>query len=205
MSQRWVVRRVLALLVLGVVAVWAPRGEARLGDHVGGGFEARLVRCADVTVPAALSGCGSDPLAVGLLQIEFGQLRIIINGAARDASYTVVLQSPGGGPDAALGTVTTNHGGHGQLQARVFEQGDVASGFIVLRRAGSDQFVSGIRLVGGGAARVVPGSGSGTGRDNEMKAEDDDENEAEDERGIRCPPRSLRRRQRPRSAVELRQ
>jgi len=52
---------------------------------------------ADVTVPAALSGCGSDPLAVGLRQIEFGKLRIMINGAARDASYTVVLQSPGGG------------------------------------------------------------------------------------------------------------
>jgi len=190
MPQRWVVRQVLALLVLGVVAAWAPRGEARLGEHVGGGFEARLVRCADVTVPAALTGCGSDPLAVGLLQIEFGTLRIIINGAARDASYTIVLRSPGGGPAAVLGTVTTNHGGHGQLETRAFEQGDVASGFIVLRRAGSDQFVSGIRLVGGGTARVVPGSGSGTGREKETEDEEENEGVGDDEefdaRLVRC-------------------
>ena len=97
----------------GVVGGRASGVEARLGQHVGGGFEARLVRCADVTLPAALSGCGSDPLDVGLLQIEFGTLRIIINGAARDATYTVLLRAPGGGPVAALGTMTTNDGGHG--------------------------------------------------------------------------------------------
>ena len=164
MSHSRVVRLVLPFLVLGFLAVWVPSAEARLGEHVGGGFDARLVRCADVTIPAPLTGCGSDPLSVGLLQIEFGNLRIIINGAERDATYTIVLRSPGDGPATVLGTVSTNHGGHGQVEARVFDQGDVASGFIVLRRAGSDQFVSGIRLVGGGNG---PGNDEGGNGDDE--------------------------------------
>ena len=176
MSQTCLVRRVLPLLVLGLIAVWAPRAEARLGEHVGGGFDARLVRCADVTIPAPLTGCGSDPLSVGLLQIEFGKLRIIINGAERDATYTILLRSPGGGPVVTLGTVTTNHGGHGQVEARVFDQGDVASGFIVLRRAGNDQFVSGIRLVGGGSGR---GSGQGDDEDDQGENGDDEEFDAQ--------------------------
>ncbi|MGH7390244.1 MAG: hypothetical protein ACREM3_12420 [Candidatus Rokuibacteriota bacterium] len=181
MAQRALAHHFLVLLALGILAVWTPQAEAHRGRHSGGAFEGRLFRCADITVPAALSGCGTDPLAVGLLEIEFGKLRIIINGAARDASYTVVLQAPDGGPDTTLGTVTTNHGGHGQIHARVFEQGDVASGFVVLRRNGLDQFVMGVRLVGGGRFRHDSGPGSGLAND----AEGDDEEEFE-ARLVRC-------------------
>src|SRR5262249_11064272 len=137
----------VALLALGALAISAQNAEARHGRHSGGGFEAPLVRCASVNRPAALTGCGTDPLASGSAEIEFARADVKVAGALANAIYTVVLRTPGGTAETTLGTLTTNAAGNGALQASVFQQGDVASGIIVVRRASADQFVAAILLV----------------------------------------------------------
>ncbi len=70
-------------------------------------FEPALVRCADVTVPAMIKGCGSDPLNNGHAQIEndSGDLTIKISGAKTGATYTAVLLGQNGTSLQQLGTL----------------------------------------------------------------------------------------------------
>ena len=53
-------------------------------------FQPALVRCTDVTVPGTLSGCGSDSLTSGQVDIEEddGAVLIHVSGARPSTSYT---------------------------------------------------------------------------------------------------------------------
>ncbi len=108
------------------------------------GFEAGLVTCGTVNVPAALTGCGSDTLSRGNVDIEGdGNLAILISGAATSQTYTAFLRSPNG-TQTALGTLTTNSMGSGTLtKTGAFTADTTGSGTVVLQRGGSDQFLSG--------------------------------------------------------------
>lgn len=126
-------------------------------------FQPGLVRCADVVVPAPLTGCGSDPLNSGRVDVEnpSGAFSIHISGATPGQSYTAILRAPGGTP-IALGTVgPTNSRGDASL--------DVADGFAA-GTVGSDSAPAQqrgpicVRLQGGSEVRaaahfrVKPGS-----------------------------------------------
>ena len=112
-------------------------------------FQPGIVRCADVVVPAALAGCGSDPLTSGSAEIEQsdGALRIRVRGATPGVSYTAVLQPPSG-PALTLGTVgPTNLHGAARLDVlNAFPAETVGSGEIILQRSGVNQFVSGFKV-----------------------------------------------------------
>jgi len=109
----------------------------------GPGLEAGLVTCGSVGVPAALTGCGTDTLSRGNVDIEGGSLAILISGAAVSQTYTAVLLSPAGN-QTALGSLTTNSKGSATLtKTGAFTPGTTASGTVVLERGGSDQFLSG--------------------------------------------------------------
>ena len=112
-------------------------------------FQPALVRCTDVTVPAALSACGSDSLSRGRVDIENsdGALSIHVTGARPSTSYTALLRSPTGAT-TPLGTVgPTNKAGNGMLiVAAAFAPGTIGSGEVVLQSSSTDQFVSGFRV-----------------------------------------------------------
>jgi hypothetical protein len=110
----------------------------------GPGFEAGLVTCGSVNAPAVLTGCGSDTLSRGNVDIEGdGNVAILISGASASQTYTAVLRSPNGS-QTALGSLTTKSNGSGTLtKASAFAAGITGSGTVVLQRGGSDQFLSG--------------------------------------------------------------
>lgn len=168
------------VLTFAVVAFSAHDAEARRGRHSGGGFEAPLVRCASVNRPGALSACGGDPLGAGSAEIEFARVDIKVAGAIANTIYTVVLRAPRSAQETTLGTLTTNAAGNGALQAPLFRQGDVASGIIVLRRAGADQFVAGILSV----AQAVRDRGAQAENENKVENENEIEKQKEIEKQI---------------------
>lgn len=112
-------------------------------------FQPGIVRCADVVVPAALAGCGSDPLTSGNAEIEQsdGALRIRVHGATPGVVYTAVLQPPSG-PALPLGTLpATNLHGNAKLDVlNAFPAETVGTGEIILKRNGANQFVSGFKV-----------------------------------------------------------
>jgi hypothetical protein len=110
----------------------------------GPGLETGLVTCGSVGVPAALTGCGTDALSRGNVDIEGdGNLAILISGAAASQTYTAALRSPTGA-QSALGSLTTNSKGAGTLtKTGAFAAGTTGSGTVVLQRLGDDQFLSG--------------------------------------------------------------
>ena len=115
--------------------------------HAGPDFNPGLIRCADVNHPAALTGCGTDALKSGNANIagDNGDLAIFVHGAGAKQSYAAVLRSPGGN-ELALGTVTTDKKGNGNLLKNdVVAAGAGASGTIVLKRNG-DQYMSGFKV-----------------------------------------------------------
>ncbi len=112
-------------------------------DLRGPGYEAGLVTCASVKVPAGLTGCGSDTLSRGNVIEGDGSVAILISGAAASETYTAILRSPTGS-QVALGSLTTNSKGTGTLiKTGAFPADATASGTFVLQRLGSDQFLSG--------------------------------------------------------------
>jgi S-layer homology domain len=112
------------------------------------GLEAAVVGCAEVTTPAVLAGCGTDPLRTGKADIRLdGRVKVEVVGALPNATYTLLLRSPDGTTDQSLGTLATNPAGNGQLKiVGAFVPGDVGAGNLVLRRADADQFFSGFRI-----------------------------------------------------------
>jgi len=112
-------------------------------------FQPVLVRCTDVTAPGTLSGCGSDSLTYGHVDVENddGALSIHVSGARPSTSYTAILRSPGG-MTTALGTVgPTNGAGNATLVVTSeFPASMIGSGAVVLQSAGTDEFVSGFKV-----------------------------------------------------------
>ncbi len=113
-------------------------------------FQPGLVRCTDVTVPAAVSGCvGTDPLTSGHADAENddGALAIHVSGARPATGYTAILRSPGG-TTTALGTLpkTGKHGNATLVVDSAFAPSTIGSGSIVLQNAGTDEFVSGFKV-----------------------------------------------------------
>ena len=68
------------LVVLAVLAAFGATAEA---SPSGADIKAALVRCADVTYPTPLSGCGDDPLMAGRVEIgKNGDVAAALTGAA---------------------------------------------------------------------------------------------------------------------------
>ena len=115
-------------------------------------FQPGLVRCTDVTVPAALTGCGSDSLNSGRVDVEEddGATLIHVGGARPSTSYTALFLAPSG-TSLTLGTVgPTNKAG-----SATFLQGTpnpelplntIASGEIVLQSSSTNEFESGFKV-----------------------------------------------------------
>jgi len=108
-----------------------------------------LVRCADVQVPASLSGCGSDPLTSGRVDVENedGAFSIRVYGAKPSQSYSAILRAQSGA-STSLGTVgpTDRHGYAKLIVTSGFAAGTIGSGSIVLQNGGTDEFVSGFKV-----------------------------------------------------------
>lgn len=120
------------------------------GLESGRDFQPGLVRCTDVTAPATLSGCGSDSLSSGHVDVENddGALSIHVSGARPATSYTAIFRSPSGGTPLALGTVgPTNKKGSATLVVPAeFAPSTIGSGSIVLQSSSTDEFVSGFKI-----------------------------------------------------------
>ncbi len=116
-------------------------------------FQPGLVRCTDVTVPATLSGCGSDSLSSGRVFIEEddGATLIHVSGARPATSYTALFVSPNG-TSVTLGTVgPTNKAGSATLLQGTpnpeLPLDTIASGEIVLQNSSStNEFMSGFKV-----------------------------------------------------------
>ena len=119
------------------------------GLESGPDFQPGLVRCADVQVPATLSGCGSDPLTSGRVDLENddGALSIHVHGAKPGQSYGAILRSPDGA-STKLGTVgpADRHGDATLVVSDAFAADTIGSGSVVLQTGGTDQFVSGFKV-----------------------------------------------------------
>ena len=108
-------------------------------------LKAGLVPCGAINVPVALSGCGSDTLKRGEVKIEDGDVKVELY-AGSNLTYDVTLR-PLGGSEVALGTLTTNNKGKGQLRLENFVPDTTAgTGNVVLRRDTHDQFVTGFQV-----------------------------------------------------------
>lgn len=110
-------------------------------------LSAGLVRCEEVTQPALLTGCGTDPLLHGHAGIEDdGDVEVNVVRAEPGATYEVVFRSLDG-TELTIGTLTTNVRGSGSVEVdEFFASGDAGAGNIVLRRDGLDQFVTGFKV-----------------------------------------------------------
>jgi hypothetical protein len=125
------------------------------GFHDEKEFEAGLIPCGAINVPAVQTGCGTDPIRSGSVKIKHGDLRVDLN-AGRYLTYDVVFRPLGGGADVPLGTLTTTHHGRGQLRLDNFvPEETVGAGNVVLRRDSLDQFVTGFLSIHRRAPKVA--------------------------------------------------
>jgi hypothetical protein len=120
------------------------------GLESGRDFQPALVRCTDVTVPGTLSGCGSDSLSYGHVDVENddGAVSIHVSGARPATSYTALFVSPSGGTPITIGTVgpTDKHGRATFVMPAEFTANTIGSGSIELQSSGTLEFVSGFRV-----------------------------------------------------------
>ena len=151
--------RAIPIVLAGLMlAVSAPRDVTAKGADA----SAALVRCADVTVPAALTGCAApgDPLTQGRVFLtRAGGIRVVLEAAAPAEEYGVVLRSLNGSPEVALGVVTTDTDGDGEMsRASVFDLDQAGLISIALTRGGGIQYVSGFTSLDGGelTSHLVP-------------------------------------------------
>jgi hypothetical protein len=113
-------------------------------------YHARLTRCNEINVPAALAGCGSDPFKDGHVDVDSadGDLSLTISGAAANASYTLVLRALDGSNSTPFGPFGTNSKGNGNFNAsaELGPAGSTAAPVFVLQRNGLDQAFGGFRV-----------------------------------------------------------
>lgn len=143
--------RAITLVLTGLMLSAAMAGEAAAK---GADARAALVRCADVTVPAALTGCATpgDPLAEGRVALtRAGGIRVILEGAAASEEYDVVLRSLNGSVEASLGVLTTDSDGLGEMtRASIFDLHQAGLLSVALKRAGTIHYVSGFTTLDDG-------------------------------------------------------
>jgi hypothetical protein len=120
------------------------------GLTTGRDFEPGLVRCTDVTVPGALSSCGSDPLSTGHVNVENpdGAVAIRIYGARPNTTYTAIFVSPSGGTPLTIGTFpeTNKRGNASLIVSSEFAAGTIASGVIEIQSSGTTEFETGFKV-----------------------------------------------------------
>jgi len=110
-----------------------------------------LVPCGQVTDPT-LSSCGSDPLDVGLYEVNRqGQLTVKLVGAAPSTNYEVFFRplDNSGDTDTTVAVPTNALGNATVAGKKVFSSGTVAAGSFVLKEQSDethDQFVAGFNI-----------------------------------------------------------
>lgn len=112
-------------------------------------FEAGLVRLAEVNQPATLSTHGTDPLGRGKAEIDasHGSVKVEVDDVAPNATYDVVFRSFDASGELAIGSLTTDSKGDGEIeQQSLFAANAVGAGNIVLKRNRADQFVTGFKI-----------------------------------------------------------
>jgi len=127
-------------------------------------FEPSLVRCAAVSIPAAVTTpkCGTDPLSSGHVDIDnaFGDLTIRISGAATGASYTAALVAQNG-TSLSLGALQAmsaakNNTSYFLAKGGAFPYPDSLSGTVEVSNAGGTlEFLSGFSVTEHPASPVV--------------------------------------------------
>jgi hypothetical protein len=128
----------------------------------GADASAALVRCADVTVPAALAGCATpgDPLTHGRVFLtRAGGIRVLLEAAGQSQEYGVVLRSLNGSPEVSLGVVTTDADGDGEMsRASIFDLDQAGLVSIALTRGGAIHYVAGFTALDRGelTSHLVP-------------------------------------------------
>jgi len=133
--------------ILGVLAVLAALAGTAHAGPTGADLKAALVRCADVTYPAPLSGCGDDPLTTGRLEVnKNGDVAATLTGAAPGALYDIVLHAANASVQLPIAVLATDAMGNASIRwASVFDMGQAGIVAFTLGRNGSVQFVAGFR------------------------------------------------------------
>jgi hypothetical protein len=111
----------------------------------GADVKAPLVRCAEVTYPAPLAGCGDDPLKRGRIEISRnGDVAALLVGAAPGVTYDLILGSANASAQLPIAVLATDASGNATVRwASVFDQGQAGIVALTLSRNGSTQFVAG--------------------------------------------------------------
>jgi hypothetical protein len=151
--------RAITLVLAGLMVSFGMAGEAMAK---GADASAALVRCADVTVPATLTGCATpgDPLGHGRVSVtRGGGIRVVLDGAGTSQDYDVVLRSLNASVEMPLGVVTTDSAGDGEMtRTSIFDLDQTGLVSIALKRGGAIHYVSGFTALDGGelASHLVP-------------------------------------------------
>ena len=138
------------------------RGDDRRGGDVrflgGADVKAPLVRCADVTFPTPLAGCGDDPLKRGRLEVtRNGDVAALLVGAAPEVTYDLILGSTNASAQLPIAVLATDAQGNAVVRfAATFDQGQAGIVALTLSRNGSTQFVAGFRGEAELEASLVP-------------------------------------------------
>ena len=133
--------------LVAMAALTAALSTATSAGAAGADAEAALVRCAEVTYPAPLAGCGTDPLTRGRLEVKKnGDLDAAVTGAQPDTTYDIVLHSLNGANQSTIAVLATDAAGSGRVRwAAAFDLHEAGVVAFSLGRNGSVDFVAGFR------------------------------------------------------------
>ena len=123
--------------------------EAAGANTSGPDFHSQFAACKAISIPSTLSKCGTDAFKGGFVEVESdsGDQTIQINGGAANTTYSVVLRSPNGGTELALGSVPTDSKGNGQVVINnAIAPGTIASGTVVAKSGSADEAFGGFRV-----------------------------------------------------------
>src|SRR5687768_14066549 len=142
----------VALLALATAAEADPHHHGKKPHPgkphpTGADVRAALVRCADVSYPAPLTGCGDDPLQKGRIEIlRHGDVLATLTGAEPLTTYDVVLLSTNASASLPIAVLATDALGNAYSRfAGVFDLGQAGIVALALGRNGSTEFVAGFR------------------------------------------------------------
>jgi hypothetical protein len=151
--------RAITIVLTGLLMSVAMAGEVAAK---GADASAALVRCAEITVPVTLTGCSTpgDPLSHGRVSVtRAGGIRVVLEGAGPSQEYEVALRSFNGSVEAALGVLTTDSEGGGEMtRASIFDLDQTGLVSLALKRNGAVHYVSGFTTLDGGelTSHLVP-------------------------------------------------